>query len=219
MPHNPTLHLSQLLTSRICHDLIGPVGALNLGVEYLADQSTLTEESLSMLKESSDKASARLVFYRMVFGFLGNDRSLSERDTRHAMITLANQMKITLEWTTPESTIFDGGSDKLRLLLTVFLIVAESLPKGGHIKIHAHADGTMPEITATGQVITIPQDVVSAFSREILCLDEVNPRTVPVFICREIAEEHHLAPSLKRIGDETFQISFFRHQRGLRKPA
>lgn len=219
MSHNPTLHLSQLLASRMCHDLIGPVGALNLGVEYLADQSTLTEESLTMLKESSDKASARLVFYRTVFGFLGNDRSLSERDARHAMITLANQMKITLEWTSPETAVFDGESDKLRLLLTVFLIVAESLPKGGHITVQAHPDGSMPELIATGKIITIPQDVISAFSREILCLDEVNPRTVPVFICREIAEEHGLAPSLTREDKESFQISFFRHQKGVKKHA
>lgn len=211
MSKNLSLQLSQLLASRLCHDLIAPVGALNLGIDYLSDQSNITTESLEMLRESGEKASAKLVFYRAAFGFLGKERSISERDARHAMITLANHYSIKVEWNSVDAEDNHHEEGKLKALLTLFLIVVESMPKGGHIKINLTPDAGIEKLTASGPLITVPQDVQNAFSREILCLEEVTPRTTPVFIARELCEAFNLAPSLQTNEKKDLEISFFKH--------
>lgn len=211
MTKNSNLLLSQLLTSRLCHDLIAPVGALNLGIDYLSDQASLSQDGLEMLRESGEKASAKLVFYRTSFGFLGRERCFSERDARHAMITLANHYGIKVEWDNIDSE-GEGEEDKLKALLTLFLIAVESLPKGGHIKITTPAGEAMPTLKATGTIITVPQDVQNAFSREILCLEEVTPRTAPIYIARELCEPYNLAPSLTIEDKQEMSITFFKHQ-------
>ena len=211
MSKNLSLHLSQLLASRLCHDLIAPVGALNLGIDYLSDQTSINAESLEMLRESGEKASAKLVFYRAAFGFLGKERSISERDARHAMITLANHCNIKVEWGHNHAEDIQHAENKIKALLTLFLIVVESMPKGGYIKIGATPETGIESLQSKGPVITVPQDVQNAFSREILCLEEVTPRTTPVFIARELCESLDLAPSLQVEDKKELTITFFKH--------
>lgn len=129
------LALAALLSSRICHDLVGPVGALNNGVEIISDgaDAELRNHAMSLIATSARQAAARLQFYRAAFGVggsLGESAHLSElRDMTDRFLAGG---RTTLEWTAE----FDELDRRhLRLMMNLILIGVEALPRGGRLSV------------------------------------------------------------------------------------
>lgn len=158
MPLSVTLSatdLAALLASRICHDLISPVGAINNAME-LYDDGGAEEDALQLIRMSAANASARLQFARIAFGAAGS--AGMEIDTGDAEDVAQKYManeKAMLTW---EGTRQLLPKNEVKLLLNLILIANGSIPRGGDIKATlAREDGKSRfTIQCSGTMLRVP---------------------------------------------------------------
>lgn len=161
------LKLASLLCTRLCHDLVGPVGAVNNGIELLSDPSGgLEDEVVELLGRSAGEAARRLRFFRAAFGLPGNtggDGGVD--DARTVARALFEEGKVTLDWpdgTPPPSAAADARLGQL--LLNMILCAAETLPRGGNVAVRSSADagGLTVRVAATGPGAKVGDDLRAA---------------------------------------------------------
>ncbi|WP_375631196.1 MULTISPECIES: histidine phosphotransferase ChpT [unclassified Bartonella] len=124
------MDLAALLCSRICHDLISPVGAIQNAME-LYDEGGAEEDALQLVRLSVASAAARLQFARLAFGFAG--ASGGQIDTRAAEQVAQQYMKeekATLKWQASSLLL---EKDEVKLLLNLLLIANATVSRGGEI--------------------------------------------------------------------------------------
>ena len=127
-----TLDLAALLSSRLCHDLVGPIGALNNGLEILVDKTDaeLRRRAIGLMVDSAGLAARRLKFYRLAYGAVpGDGVSISLDEAREAARGLFEASKITLDW--PDELVgAEVHADKaaVTLLLNMIARPARALP-------------------------------------------------------------------------------------------
>ena len=147
--------LGALLCSRVCHDIISPVGAINNGLELL-DEGGADEDAMNLIRASARNASARLQFARIAFGAAGSAGMLIDTGDAHAVATafLANE-KPELEWIGARALL---PKNKVKLLLNLILIANSAIPRGGYIKVELENLETEPRfrLTSTGKMIRVP---------------------------------------------------------------
>src|SRR6188768_2678394 len=125
--------LAALLCSRICHDIISPVGAINNGLELL-DEGGADADAMDLIRTSALNASVRLKFARLAFGASGSvgasiDTGEAERAAKDFA---AAEKKTEVVWTGPRAII---AKNRVKLLLNLFLVAYSSIPRGGVIEV------------------------------------------------------------------------------------
>ena len=152
------LDLSALLCSRVCHDLISPVGAIGNGLEVLEDDNdpSMRDFALDLIRKSSRTASARVQFARIAFGAGGSagatiDLADAEKLTRN----LFAEEKPEIAWSAPQAFF---PKNKVKLLLNLAMIASTAIPRGGLIDVAVTGDGDAAEfvIRAKGSHARIP---------------------------------------------------------------
>jgi histidine phosphotransferase ChpT len=133
---------ASLLCSRLCHDLLSPVGALNNGIELLADEHDpeMRARCLELLGESARASANKLKFFRLAFGAAGGFGD--EVDTREARVAIEGLFggdgRIQLGWMVDEPTMSKSG---LKVLLNLVLIAGDALVRGGRLDVGAERNG------------------------------------------------------------------------------
>ncbi|MGA2815469.1 MAG: histidine phosphotransferase family protein [Xanthobacteraceae bacterium] len=135
------LDLAALLCSRLCHDLISPVGAIVNGIEVMEEDKDEETKAfaLDLIKKSAYQASAKLQFCRLAFGAAGSagaqiDLGDAEKVTRG----LLEDGKTTLVWNLPRLLL---AKNRVKLLLNMLLIAAGTVSRGGTLTIDPIAGG------------------------------------------------------------------------------
>ena len=135
------LDLAALLCSRVCHDLISPVGAIVNGIEVMEedkDEETKTF-ALELIKKSAYQASAKLQFCRLAFGAAGSaGAQIDLGDAEKAARGLLEDGKTTLTWNLPRQLL---AKNRVKLLMNMLLIAAGAIPRGGTLTINPIPDG------------------------------------------------------------------------------
>ncbi len=129
------LELAAMISSKICHDVIGPISAICNGLEILdMDQDLASKASaMDVIRSVSEQASARLQFARYAFGAAGSVGSLIDLDTAERISRgLIGQGKHKIAWRGPAGHM---AKDKVKLLLNLFASAITALPKGGEIMV------------------------------------------------------------------------------------
>jgi histidine phosphotransferase ChpT len=125
------LDLAALLCSRVCHDLISPVGAIVNGLEVLEenkDEETKTF-ALDLIKKSANQASAKLQFCRLAFGAAGSaGAQIDLGDAERVARGLLADDKTSIVWNLPRELL---AKNRVKLLLNMLLIAAGAIPRGG----------------------------------------------------------------------------------------
>jgi len=131
------LRVTELLASRICHDLISPVGAINNGVELLEEMGAqVGEEAVKLIGHSAEQAARRLRLFRLCYGAAGADANLSCDDALSTARDYLSGSRITLSWSAQSMKNVPGAPRGLaKVLLNVVIIVIENLVHGGTIDI------------------------------------------------------------------------------------
>jgi histidine phosphotransferase ChpT len=144
------LDLAALLCSRVCHDLISPVGAIANGIEVMEedkDEETRTF-ALDLIKKSAYQASAKLQFCRLAFGAAGSaGAQIDLGDAEKAARGLIEDGKTTLVWNLPRLLL---AKNRVKLLLNMVLIAASSISRGGTLTV----DPASAADVAAGFVVT-----------------------------------------------------------------
>src|SRR5215469_3482990 len=153
-PANPiaigALDLAALLCSRVCHDLISPVGAIVNGLEVLdEDKDEETKVfALDLIKKSAQQASAKLQFCRLAFGAAGSaGAQIDLGDAEKVARGLLGDDKTAIVWDLPREL---QPKNRVKLLLNMLLIAVGTIPRGGTLTIGAAEDGNGFNIAASG---------------------------------------------------------------------
>ena len=144
------LDFAALLCSRVCHDLISPVGAIINGLEVMEedkDEATKTF-ALDLIKRSAGQASAKLQFCRLAFGAAGSAGAQIELgDAEKAARGFFEDGKTTIVWKLPRELV---AKNRAKLLLNMLMIAGGAIPRGGTLNVEA-ADGGY-RVTASGLI-------------------------------------------------------------------
>src|ERR1700758_3451621 len=135
------LDLAALLCSRLCHDLISPVGAIINGLEVMEedkDEETRTF-ALDLIKKSAAAASAKLQFCRLAFGAAGSAGAQIELgDAEKAARGLLEDGKTTLTWNLPRELV---AKNRAKLLLNMLVVATGAIPRGGSLTVDPAENG------------------------------------------------------------------------------
>jgi histidine phosphotransferase ChpT len=147
-----SLDLAALLCSRVCHDLISPVGAIVNGLEVMeddADQET-RDFALELIKKSVKTASARLQFCRIAFGAAGSaGAQIDLGDAEKVARGFLEDDKTKLAWSLPRLLL---AKNRVKLLLNMLLIAGQAIPRGGSLTVESigSGDDLSFKVTAAG---------------------------------------------------------------------
>jgi len=163
------LDLAALLCSRVCHDLISPVGAIVNGIEVLDEEKdeATKEFALDLIKRSAATASAKLQFCRIAFGAAGSagaqiDLGDAEKITRGFM----EDDKTKVAWNLPRALL---AKNRVKLLLNMLVIAGQAIPRGGNITVDpiGAGDNLGFKVSAAGTNAKVPPAVPPLLSGEL----------------------------------------------------
>jgi histidine phosphotransferase ChpT len=184
------LDLAALLCSRLCHDLLSPVGAISNGLELLADERDpeMRQRCLELLEQSARASADKLKFFRLAFGAAGGFGDLVETAEAQQLIKAlvdANE-RLTLEWVVPDTKL---GKPAVKVLLNLAAIGLDALVRGGTLLVGAESRGGMTEIVirATGPRIAFDTTIGQALDG-VLDAGELSGRTAPAHMVRLLVE-------------------------------
>jgi len=165
-PAPDTLELAALLCSRVCHDLISPVGAIVNGLEVLDDNPKPEDRefALDLIRKSAKTASARLQFCRLAFGAAGS--SGAQIDLGDAQTMARGHLedgKTTIAWNLPRLLL---PKNKVKLLLNMLVIAQQTIPRGGVLTVDAvdQGDAMGFRVAASGLNARMPQNIADLLS-------------------------------------------------------
>jgi histidine phosphotransferase ChpT len=154
------LDLAALLCSRVCHDVISPVGAIVNALEVLEeDDPSMRDFALELIKKSARNASARLQFARLAFGAAGSAGAMIDLgDAGNVANGFLNDEKLSLDWEAPRALL---PKNQVKLLLNLLVLAAQAVPRGGKLTSRATVEGEQGSfvITAAGSHARIPAHV------------------------------------------------------------
>ena len=125
------LEFAALLVSRVCHDLVSPVGAVVNGLEVLEDErdATMRADALKLVTSSAEQATARLQFARIAFGAAGSaGAELDLNEVGRTVQGLVRGGKVEVDW---QAASLNWPKDWAKLLMNATLLASDSLPRGG----------------------------------------------------------------------------------------
>ncbi|WP_417317143.1 histidine phosphotransferase family protein [Emcibacter sp.] len=202
------IEFAALLCSRLCHDLISPVGAIANGIEILADEDdeVMREEVLKLLDRSASQTSNRLQFFRLAFGAaggFGEEVPLDEAEkAARALFAAAN---VEVDWQ-PQIGVLN--KDAIKLMLNMLLLAGESLIRGGQmtVQIEDLGDNVLINITVAGDKV-IFQDKISDVLLGNVSDENIEPKTAPAFLARNVAEKIGAGISKTVHNEQSFSLS------------
>lgn len=166
------LRVLELLTSRLCHELISPVGAINNGIELMDEEDpTFVKEATKLVASSARTAGHRLNFYRFAYG---SARSGSGRD---AALGLLDGGKVGCVWDDDASAL---PVEWQRLACNLVVLAAEALPRGGKVQVSCPGTKQGVAVKAEGVALNLPSDWSAAFGSG-LALDDLTARNVHAY--------------------------------------
>jgi histidine phosphotransferase ChpT len=165
-PAPDALELAALLCSRVCHDLISPVGAIVNGLEVLDDDPKPEDRefALDLIRKSAKTASARLQFCRLAFGAAGSAGAQIDLGDAQTMARgHLEDTKTTITWNLPRVLL---AKNRVKLLLNMMVIAQQTIPRGGMLTVDPIGDGDALgfRVAAAGLNARLPQNIADLLS-------------------------------------------------------
>jgi len=162
------LDLAALLCSRVCHDVISPVGAIVNGLEVLDEENddSMREFAQDLIRKSARQASARLQFARIAFGAAGSaGASIDLGDASEIAKGFIEDDRISLAIEAPRILL---PKNRVKLFLNLLVIATSTIPRGGKIfaKVQSDEDQVQFHISTRGTGVRIPNQVVALLEGE-----------------------------------------------------
>jgi histidine phosphotransferase ChpT len=170
--------LSALMSSRLCHDLINPVGALSSGLEVLADPSMdpgMKEAAIDLIRSSAEKSVALLKYARLAYGASGGmGTELPYEEAHGALKAMFAWSKATLDWRLAPGY---APKDEVKALLVLALAAADCAPRGGEVVVEGGRGAY--DIRVSGGRIIVQDEMVRALAGETA---EMKPKFAPHYL-------------------------------------
>jgi histidine phosphotransferase ChpT len=186
-----SVELATLLCSRLCHELLSPVGALSNGIELLRDERDpeMRQRCMELLEQSAKISADKLKFFRLAFGAAGGfGETVPSEEPRELVHNLVGgNGRIVLEWAVAEDQL---SKSAVKVLLNLAAIGIDALPRGGQLDVGVERRDGATEIAvrAAGAKIAFDKSIGAALDGS-LPVHELSGRTAPAHMIRLIAEE------------------------------
>jgi histidine phosphotransferase ChpT len=190
------MRVSELLCSRLCHDLVGPVGAVNHGIELIEEEnSSVAAEATQMIAQSASQAAARLEFFRVAFGLSGGGQGQMSMAQGRSLAQGFIEKHIKLDWAPNTDLPWGDGErsvpkDVIKVILNLIMLGIDCLPRGGSLTL---SQAILPEglgvaLIVEGQKAHIRDDIQTALS-EKADSDSLTARTVQAFFLARLTDD------------------------------
>ncbi len=185
------ISLSQLICSRLCHDLVGAAGAINAGIELLGEDPSDLAAPLELMATSAEQVTRRLSFFRVAFGAAsGADRPMDPAALRKLIDDYLSDKKIQITWndinfekSSPQRISLAG-----KLLCLMMVILNDCLPRGGDANVHlAPMEGGLGiAVEGRGPDVRLPDPLQQALdARQVN--DQLTARNVHAYFANQLA--------------------------------
>lgn len=196
--------LMELLSSRICHDLVSPVGAINNGLEFMADMADDPEgraEATNLIAHSATAAGARLMAFRLAYGAGAVDGNIKPEDVQRSFGTLIRtDGKIRQSWD-PYGPLGIPSTTRgfAKVLMGALMLAQDTLTKGGLVFVDAGgANETLIKCEGTGANV---RDGVTDALAGTLSIDKLDPRLVHPYILGQSARTYNFDITMKETNE------------------
>lgn len=203
------LRMAELLCTRLCHDLTGPIGAVNNGAEFLSEEGfNMQSQAMELIITSAFSAVSRLQFYRVAYGRVKDQGEACLADKKKLAEDYFTGSKIVLDW--PDShTDAAGVSISLkmsRLIFNLLIIASAALIRGGTIAVRITQEGADRKeihIRAAGSSVKWEEETQRILQGEDVAM---TPKNVQTFLALKLANE--LSATLGvNAGDEKLELT------------
>lgn len=183
---------ASLLCSRLCHDLLSPVGALNNGLELLNDETDpeMRARCLELLNESARTSANKLKFFRLAFGAAGGfGERVDVREARQAVeALLGDNKRLSLQWMVAETEL---PKVAVKVLLNLALIAGDTLVRGGTVTIGTEEGTHATEIVlrAEGPRIVLDPELRTILTEGAADSGAVTPRAAAAYLVQALVSE------------------------------
>lgn len=193
-------NLNALIGSRICHDLINPLGAISNGFELLSMSGIAQGPEMDLVGDSVENATARVKFLRLAFGAASLDQVVSRSEILATLQAIARGGRLSYSWNVPG----DPRRIEVRVALLSMMCVETALPVGGDIEI-SH-DGAKWTIYARHDRLNLDPDLWAPLSKNI-CPEELTAAQVHFGLLPEMSAEAQRTLTLSH-GTDWVKITF-----------
>jgi len=189
------IEFAALLVSRVCHDLVGPLGAVVNGMEVLEDERDpeMRADAIKLVTMSADQALARIQFMRIAFGAAGSaGAELDLGEIGRLTSGLLQGGKVQLAWNAQR---LYWPKDWAKLLMNATLLAADCLPRGGVVTVETSSDALAPSflIRAQGASARVTDEVAQALAGDAV---NVDARHVQPFLTHKLSRSVNTALSI-----------------------
>jgi histidine phosphotransferase ChpT len=221
----PPLRFAQMLCSRLCHDLIAPIGAINSGMELLQEEALADNaELLQVVRGSSQTVAKRLVFYRAVFGFSSAVQFKGLQDVARFIQDYMTTTKVSLIWSLlEEPSSLDMSETQIdypnwgRALANLTLLLCEAAPRGGTLTIQfsSKSPAILPRLILEGPLVPLKIGVERTLW-DLLPEEEISPHEVQAYLTRQLLEELGVEIERLEVAPERICLTLKKRASGLR---
>ncbi len=184
------MQVAELLASRLCHDLVGPIGAVNNGMELLEDEDLgMSDDAIQLSASSARQAANILQFYRLAYGMSGGRIGGDLGDLRELATGYLASGKTTLDWTMAGLPAGEMPEGLGKLLLNLIVLGEECLPRGGTLGASLAEGPTGLEIavTANGTGARLREESQFVLADHV-AIEDLTPRNVHGYFTRLLAQ-------------------------------
>lgn len=179
------IRLLELLASKICHDLISPVGAINNGIELVEDiGGSVVNEAMKLISTSAQQAAKRLRLFRMAYGKAGSEQGVTLKDIRATAKDFLSTGKCKLTWgDDPAFADVTEQKGSLKMVLCLTMMAEDVLSHGGDITVETASEPNKVgvKVTIAGSHAQLSEAMHLALKGEST-VDDVTPRTVHAYV-------------------------------------
>lgn len=199
------LDLAALLCSRVCHDIISPVGAIANGLELMDDPDVDAEmkaTALDMVRSSAKTATAKLKFCRIAFGASGSaGAQIDLGEAGETAKAFVGDEKIKLDWQAPRE---NRPKAEVKLILNMLMLAMAGIPRGGVVTVAV--DGRNFNVSAKGERAKVPQAMADVLTGAVAA-DTLDARMVQPYYSKLLAQSAGLTLAIAMAGDDVVAVT------------
>ncbi len=202
------MRVAELLASRLCHDLVGPIGAVNNGMELMEDDDLgMSDDALRLSANSARQAASILQYYRLAYGMAGARIGADLDDLRELAGGFLASSKTTLDWAIRQVPA-DAPDGLGKLLLNMIALAEEALPRGGTLSVAVLEGpaGMEASVTAKGTGAKLREESQPALADDV-DIDDLTPRNVQGYFTRLLAQRLGSDLTIDSPGSDSLRFS------------
>lgn len=189
------LDLSAMLCSKVCHDVINPVAAMENGFQLLEmDQKPESrEEAMKLIRNSAVQATAKLKYARIAFGSSGSPTAQLDIGDAGELGKQLFEPEVKVEFNIAKTLV---AKNRVKLLLNLMLIAAGAVPRGGVMKVDPVGSGESMGFTVRVEAERVRLQPVTESLLAGTPAEAVTAQTIQPFYTGVLAREQGMTITL-----------------------